>query len=261
MAIAVSIKNFSFSYGSHHILKDINLSIEDGEYAAIIGPNGAGKSTLIKCLNRILDGGVGSIELFGKDISQYSQKELGSLIGYVPQTSEQLFPYTVYEFVLMGRYPYFNPLSRISKEDKRVVDESIAICGITEFAQRSISDLSGGERQKVFLAAALAQQPKILLLDEPTAHLDPKYHMEIQQTICQISKDINMTVLHVTHDLNHLLYWSQKIIGFKNGVVCFDGLPDEILTNDNLYKTFGTHFLTVKHPSDQKDIIIPEVHG
>ena len=206
-------------------------------------------------------GGVGSIELFGKSLDQYSQKDLGKFMGYVPQTREQLLPYTVYEFVLMGRYPYLNPLSRVGREDRRIVDESLSTCGIDRFSQRMVNDLSGGERQKVYLAAALAQQPKVLLLDEPTAHLDPKYHMEIQNTICQISKDMNMTVLHVTHDLNYLLHWSQKIIALKNGEVCFYGTPDEVIKGDHLHKTFDTHFLVVPHPGDKRGIIIPEVNG
>jgi iron complex transport system ATP-binding protein len=257
----MKLDHFSFSYGEKPILNDITITIAQGEYTAVIGPNGAGKSTMLKCINRILKGGAGSIELFGKNIKQYSQKELGRLIGYVPQTRDHVFPYTVYEFVIMGRYPYFNPLSRVSKEDQRIVYEAMEKCGITQFSNRPIENLSGGERQKVYLAAALAQQPKILLLDEPTAHLDPKYHMEIQKTICQISEDRNMTVLHVTHDLNYLLHWSQKVIAMKEGKIHFCGIPEEILTHDHLYKTFDIHFLNIAHPRGQKNILVPEVHG
>jgi len=260
MSDAIKMDCFSFFYEEKPILNNISLTAAKGEYVAVIGPNGAGKSTMLKCINRILRGGSGSIEIFGKNIEQYSQKELGKLVGYVPQTRTHVFPYTVYEFVLMGRYPYLNPLSRISKEDRRIVNEVIEICDISQFFNCPIENLSGGERQKVYLAAALAQQPSILLLDEPTAHLDPKYHMEIQKTISQVSKEMGMTVLHVTHDLNHLLYWSQKVIAMKEGDICFCGVPEGILRDDNLFKAFGTHFLSITHPLDQKNIIIPEVH-
>ena len=257
----ISVQQFSFAYEEKLILDDINLSIAEGEYTAMIGPNGAGKSTLLKCLNRILKRGKGRIRLFDRNIEEYTQKELARLIGYVPQTREQVFPYTVYDFVLMGRYPYMSPLARVKNEDRRVVDEALEMCGIGQFAERSIQQLSGGERQKVYLAAALAQQPKILLLDEPTAHLDPKYHMEIQETICQVSRKMNITVLHVTHDLNYLLYWSQKVVALNDGRICFCDVPQKILEDDHLHKTFGTRFLTVAHPNRPIKLIIPEVSG
>ena len=257
----ISVQQFSFAYEEKLILDGINLSVAEGEYTAMIGPNGAGKSTLLKCLNRILKKGKGRIQLFGRNIEEYTQKELARLIGYVPQTREQVFPYTVYDFVLMGRYPYMHPLARVKNKDKRVVEEALEMCGISQFAGRSITHLSGGERQKVYLAAALAQQPKILLLDEPTAHLDPKYHMEIQKTICEVSRKMNITVLHVTHDLTYLLHWSQKVIALKEGKICFCDVPQKILENNHLYTAFQTHFLTVEHPGSRTPLIIPEVSG
>ena len=258
MSEAVKISQFSFYYGQKVILHDIDLSVKEGEYVSIIGPNGAGKSTLLKCLNRIIKGGHGSIELFGKDLQEYSQKELGRLIGYVSQTREQVFPYTVSEFVLMARYPYLSPLSRVSKEDTRVVEEALSMTNTTDFAHRKVSTLSGGERQKVYLAGALAQQPKILLLDEPTTHLDPRYHADIQQTISKICVRLKMTILHVTHDFSHIAFWSRKVIAIKGGRVHSIGTPDEILTRDRLKDIFETDFLLIPHPATRHNIIVAE---
>ena len=255
---AVVINQFSFHCGQKEILHDINFSVKEGEYVSIIGPNGAGKSTLLKCLNRIIKGGCGSIDLFGKDLQAYSQKELGRLIGYVSQNREQVFPYTVSEFVLMARYPYLSPLSRVSKQDTRVVEEALAMTDTTDFAHRRVSTLSGGERQKVYLAGALAQQPKILLLDEPTTHLDPRYHAEIQQTISAICARLKMTILHVTHDFSHIAFWSRKVIAIKAGRVHSTGTPDEILTRERLKDIFETDFLLIPHPSTRHNIIVAE---
>lgn len=258
MSEAVKISRFSFHYGQEEILHDIDLSVAEGEYVSIIGPNGAGKSTLLKCLNRIIKGGHGSIALFGKDLQGYSQKELGRLIGYVSQSREQVFPYTVFEFVLMARYPYLSPLSRVSKQDTRVVEEALSTTDTTDFAHRKVSTLSGGERQKVYLAGALAQQPKILLLDEPTTHLDPKYHAEIQQTISRICARLKMTILHVTHDFSHIAFWSRKVIAIKGGRVHSTGTPDEILTRDRLKDIFETDFILIPHPLTRHNIIVVE---
>ena len=255
---ALKINQLFFHYGKKQILNDINFSVSQGEYVSVIGPNGAGKSTLLKCINRITKGPEGSIELFGKNLNDYSQKDLGRMIGYVSQTSEQLFPFTVFEFVLMGRYPYRSPLSRVTKQDKAAIDQALSMTGLTDFVDRKVNTLSGGERQKVYLAGALAQQPKILLLDEPTAHLDPKYHAEIQKTISDICAHMGMTILHVTHDLNHIFSWSQKVIAIKEGRLYRMGVPEVLLTPEYLKDIFETDFLVMSHPITSRPIIVPE---
>lgn len=254
----IELKQFSFGYGPKEILHDINLAVREGEYVSMIGPNGAGKSTLLKCINRIAKGGRGQIKLFGKDLRAYTQKELGRLVGYVSQSREQVFPFTVFEFVLMGRYPYLSPLSRVSREDQRVVEETLLLTGLTRFSDRKVADLSGGERQKVYLAGALAQQPKILLLDEPTTHLDPKHHIEIQETISRICADLKITVLHVTHDLNHLFFWSRRIVAIKEGYLHAMGSSGEAVTAQQLNDIFQTEFLFMPHPLTKQPIVIPD---
>ena len=255
----LKIDDFSFSYNGENVIEAINLSFQEGDYVSIIGPNGAGKSTLLKCINRILTGGQGHIELYGKELRKYSQKSLAQLVGYVPQTVEPVFSYSVREFVSMGRYPYLKPFARLSKDDENVVDEAIRITGLSSFVHRNINQLSGGEKQKVYIAACLAQQPKILLLDEPNNHLDPKHRIEVQQTISDISRKLNITIVHVTHDLSHITYWSQKIVALHDGKIAFAGPPQDLISTDCLKKLYDTNFHLIPDPKTEETIIIPSV--
>lgn len=256
---AIVIDRCSFSYGTKKVLDNVSFFVQEGEYVSIIGSNGAGKSTLLKCINRIIKGATGSIEILGKPLSQYTQKELAQKVSYVSQNHDQVFPYTVYEFVLMGRYPYLSPFSRISKKDKEAVEEALALTGSSQFIHRKVFSLSGGERQKVYLAGALVQEPRILLLDEPTTHLDPKYQIEIQKTIINICSKLRIAVLHVTHDLAHLFFWSHKILALKSGQLIFNGIPEDILNDENLKTIFDAEFLLAAHPSSNQKIILPKV--
>lgn len=258
MNYAVEVNNFSFAYNGTEILHDISLSVEPGEYLSIIGPNGAGKSTLLKCLNRIVLGGHGNIRIFGRDVNSYEQKELGCLAAYLPQIREYSFTYTVYDFVMMGRYPHLKPFERESREDVRIVDELLALTELSDLKDRYIHTLSGGERQKVYLAASLAQQPKILLLDEPTTHLDPRHQVEIQETISRISAERKITVLHVTHELNHIVSWSHKVAAIKEGRILFAGTPEEVITEQKLQQVFDAPFFFLKHPKTNKAIVVPD---
>ncbi len=253
----INFTQFTIALYGKKILQDLTFSVEEGEYACIIGPNGAGKSTLLKCINRIVKGGSGSIELLGKNIQRYRQKELGKLIGYVPQEREQAFSYTVEEFVMMGRFPHLKPFRPPAALDQNHVREAIAIVGLNGLENRSVNTLSGGERQKVFLATALAQQPKILLLDEPTNHLDPKYTRAIQKIIQDVSAKWNVTVLHVTHDLS-LVAQVKKVVALKDGRLQWIGTPQEKMTPENLNGLFESEFLFVPHPVTRRTIVVQE---
>ena len=255
----IEIENLSCRYAHKEVLCGINLTAGAGEYVSIIGPNGAGKSTLLKCINRIVRHSQGSITLLGRPLERYAQKEIGRMIGYVAQGRERVFPYTVEDFVLMGRYPYLNPFSHVSAHDKRIVGEVLDLIGITGLAARQVMTLSGGEKQKVYLAAALAQQPQILLLDEPTTHLDPRYHAEIQKVISDICRRMRLTVLHVTHDLSHILFWSHKVIAIKDGRIFRQGEPSAVLTEEHLREIFEVGFLLTRHKYLDKPLVIPDI--
>ncbi len=254
----IKTHDLSFAYNGREVLHGVTLNIEEGEYVSVIGPNGAGKSTLLKCLNRIVLAEDGSVEIGQRPLAMYSQKELGQSIGYVPQIREHSFTFSVYEFVMMGRYPYLKAFEPERVEDRRIVREVLELAGLSEIEDRRINTLSGGERQKVYLAASLAQQPRILLLDEPTTHLDPKHQVEIQRIICNLSRRYRMTVLHVTHDFNHIMTWSHKVIALKGGKVFGCGTPQDILTSANMDRIFDVPFLFFKNPKTGQTVIVPE---
>ena len=185
----IEINNFSFAIGSKNILDSISLIVHEKEYLSIIGPNGAGKTTLLKCLMRIYSGGQGTITLKGVPLIEYSQKELARLISYVPQNDGRSLPFTVEEFVMMGRYPYLSPFTSLSKEDKKAVREALELTETVNLMDRHLGTLSGGELQTVYIAAALAQGASILLLDEPVTFLDPKHQDDILMILKKI-KDV-----------------------------------------------------------------------
>jgi iron complex transport system ATP-binding protein len=255
----IEITRFSFSISSKVILKDISLSVKEGEYISIVGPNGAGKTTLLKCLDRIYKGGNGDIRIAGKPLDKYSQKELARKLSYVPQADGRISPFTVYEFVMMGRYPHLSPFSSPGKEDKDAVHDALTITGISEFAERFLRTLSGGERQKVFIAAALAQGAKVLLLDEPTTFLDPKHQADVHRLLERANRERGFTVVSVTHDINSAVLTSRRILALKNGAVAFCGFADKFMNNEILQKIYEKSFLFVKHPQTGKTIVAPEV--
>ncbi len=254
----IEIADFSFSIGRKVILKDVSLTVRDGEYLAIIGPNGAGKTTLLKCIDRIYTGGTGTIKVDGRPLGRYSQRELAKLISYVPQTEGRLFPFTVHEFVMMGRYPHLSPFSAVTREDEAVVAEALTLTGTTEFAERHLDTLSGGERQKVFIAAALAQGAKILLLDEPTTFLDYKHRDEVNHLLRRLNRRSGVTVVAVMHDINIAAMSSDRVIALKEGSVVFRGDAKEVMHNDVLEQIYGKTFLFVEHPETARPIVVPE---
>ncbi len=253
----IEIEKFSFSINRKRILKDISLSIEQGEYVSIVGPNGAGKTTLIKCLNRILRNGTGTIKLAGKNIDEYRQKDLARITSYVPQANGHHFSFTVREFIMMGRYPYISPFSSTGPEDEISVDRAIEITGTKKWADRLITTLSGGERQKVLIAAALAQDAQVLLLDEPITFLDPGYQDEIYAILKSINHDRGITIVSATHDINSAVLHSKKIIALKGGALCFCGSPGGIMNNDKLCELYGKTFSLIDHPETGIPIILP----
>ncbi|TNF49061.1 ABC transporter ATP-binding protein [bacterium] len=254
----IEINHYSYSIGDKQILNDISLEVAKGEFLSVIGPNGAGKTTLLKCIDRIYRGGKGSIRISGKPIEAYSQKELARLISYVPQADERLFPFTAREFVLMGRYPHLSPFSSIKPEDIQEVNRIMDLTSIREFAHRNVRTLSGGERQKVFIAAALAQGASVLLLDEPTTFLDPKHERDVMQILVRLNRDEDITIVSVTHDVNNAVLSGDRILALKDGSVLFSGHSGELMDNSILKSIFDRDFLLAPHPVTGQRIVLPE---
>ena len=254
----IEIVNFSFYIDDKEILKNISFTVGEGEYISIVGPNGAGKTTLIKSLARIYNGGDGDIRIAGKPVGRYRQKELAQLVSYVPQADGRIFPFTVYEFVMMGRYPYLSPFSSPDEEDEHAVHDALDITDTSAFSERLLGTLSGGERQKVFIAAALAQGAKILLLDEPTTFLDPRHEADVYRLLARANRERSVTIVSVTHDFNNAVMTSQRVLALKDGAVAFWGRAEELMNNEVLQRIYEKSFLFVKHPRTGKNIVAPE---
>ncbi|MGM0502438.1 MAG: ABC transporter ATP-binding protein [Bacillota bacterium] len=248
----LEIDGVHFNYQSESVLKDVNFKLAPGEVLALLGPNGSGKSTLLKCINRILKPQVGSILLDGSATSDYHQQKMAQCVGYVPQQGENNFPTTVFETVMMGRKPYIN--FKAQEQDLKIVARIIEQLGLAEVAQRNINQLSGGQQQKVVVARALAQEPEVLLLDEPTSNLDLKHQLEILNLIKEQVQHNISSVLAV-HDLSLAARYSDKIIILRDGkIFAAGGL--EVLTPENLEAVYEVK-VNVEDFNGRK-IIIPE---
>ena len=234
----LEIKNLSSGYDGVDIIKNINLSIKKCENLFIIGPNGCGKSTLLKTIANIIEYR-GSIKIDDKEILSLDRKNLARKVGLMSQVSEIYFPYTVYETVSLGRYPYSKGIfDTLSKEDKNIILENISKVGLTEFKDKMITELSGGQVQRVFLAKLFAQNPDIILLDEPTNHLDLKYQIELLEYVCHWAKSKNKIVIGVLHDLNLVHHFADSVVMLQNGEVISNGNPKNVLNGEKLKEVY-----------------------
>lgn len=242
MKYAIQTENLHVSLSGKEILRGVSLDIAQGEYVSIIGPNGAGKTTLIRCMLGMYPY-QGSVQIAGTECSEANPRELARQISYVPQTHDIEFPLPVFDFVMMGRYPYLSQLSPAQKKDIQAVENALAITGIAAFRDRLLRTLSGGERQKVYIAAALAQETPVMLLDEPATFLDWKHQAEVMQLLKKINQECGATIVTVNHDLNSAAHGSDRIIALKNGAVLLDGSPADLIQPEPLEQLFETTFI------------------
>ena len=214
--------------GESHILKGISIHAKEKEFVGIIGPNGSGKSTLLKCIYRILQPSTGAIFLNNKNIKEFSMKESAKKMAVVSQHNNYNFDFTVSDMVLMGRAPHKKFIEKDNAQDYKIMKESLEKVGMTDFEKRSFSSLSGGEKQRIILARALAQKTECLILDEPTNHLDIKYQLQFMDTV----KALGVTVISAIHDLNIAALYCDKIYAIKEGKIVKLGTPTEVLTKE-----------------------------
>lgn len=239
---AVDVERLTLRIAGNAILEDVSFSIRPGEWFSIIGPNGAGKTSLLKCLNRIHRNFSGSVRIYGQDHADLSQRRLARHMAYVPQADARHFGFTAREFVLLARYPHLSPFTNVKKADLDAADEALRMMGCETFADRSMATLSGGERQKVILAAALAQGASILLLDEPTTFLDYRHQVDISARLRELHRCGDVTIVSVTHDVSQAVAESDRILALRNGQGAFCDTPDKLLEADTLDTIFDTSF-------------------
>lgn len=247
----LSVENLSFKYPSRSILKEIEFSIQPGECLAILGVNGAGKSTLLKCINRILKPQNGSVFIEKTDARKLAGIELAKRIGYVSQSS-QPSRQTVFDTVMLGRKPYIK--WDVTQNDLEIVNQIIEMLNLEKYSLRYIDELSGGELQKVIIARALAQEPKVLLLDEPTSSLDLKNQLEVVELVKKIVKEKQMAAVVTMHDLNLALRFADKFVFMKDSEIFATG-GLEVMNSENIRNVYS---VSVKVKTcDDLPVVIP----
>lgn len=233
----LEIRNLSFSFGRRSILGDISFAVPAGAVVSLVGPNGSGKTTLLRCIVGAVDLESGSILVDGQQVGRKNRQQMAERIGYVPQMEANGFPATVFDTVLLGRKPYihWNP----SNYDLDVVSETLLLLGLEKFALRDTNELSGGEKQKVLIARAIAREPEMLILDEPTSSLDLKHQLEILELINHLTKQNGISVIMAMHDLNLATMYSDRIVMIKQGSILGNGPPKELMTVENIRLLYG----------------------
>jgi cobalamin transport system ATP-binding protein len=248
MNTCYQLEKVCFRYSDQWVLEDFSLEVREGEILGIIGPNGSGKTSLLKLMAGLLRPQTGRITLGDQDLAQLSPRELAHRTAVVPQENHVLFPFTVAEVVLMGRFVHQNGWGWESAEDLRVAQAVIRLMDLESVAQRTFQELSGGERQRTIIARALAQQAPILLLDEPTAYLDIKHQLEIYATLRRLNQDKGVTIVVVSHDLNLASQYCHRLLLLHEGRAFRTGSPAEVLTVEHLRIVYGCEVIIDQHP-------------
>jgi len=258
----VELRNVSFAYPASaerrtrpFALSDLSLEISAGEIIGVIGPNSSGKTTLIRLLTRVLEPAVGEIRLEGVPVGRLSRTDLARRVAVVPQGILPQFPFTVGELALMGRYPHDPGRYFESPRDRAVAREAMEATGVLELADMPLEHLSGGERQRAVIARALAQEPRVLILDEPTAHLDLRYQVEAAALLRRLNRERGMTILLVSHDLNLAAEVCDRLLLLDGGRPAAIGSPEAVLDEALLGSVFGCGVVVDKSETTRRPVV------
>jgi len=236
--ILLEMEDLWSGYQGKDVLKGVNLKIKRGEFLGLIGPNGSGKTTLLRSMSKILTPRRGKVLYRGKDIAKIGAKKLAQRIAVVPQLSVFTFSFTVEDFVLLGRIPYLPRFYLERKEDYLAAEEAMRLTKTLSFRERRINELSEGEKQRVVIARSLAQDPELLLLDEPAAHLDIRYQLEVFNLLRQLNQEKGITIVLVSHDLNLASQYASRLVLVNGGKIFSEGRPSEVITEENIQKVY-----------------------
>ena len=241
----ISVNNIYFSYNSVNVLDNICFTIGDGEFVSILGPNGSGKSTLIKCINRILRVKQGSILLGGENIDTFSLRQLSTLVSYVPQYTNNKNTSSVYEILELGRCPYIT--WKLKSSDREAIEKVIEDLNLKPFLKKSFSELSGGEQQKVKIGRALVQEPKVILLDEPTNNLDLRHQVGVLSLLSEIVKNRGISAIMAIHDISLAAKYSYSVILLNKGKIVDMGKPADVINKQNIKSIYNVDVDVVNH--------------
>ena len=256
-APALAFEDVRLRIGPREILRGVTLELGRGEMVGLAGPNGSGKTTLLRVASGVLPAGAGSVRVRGRPTASFSRRELARELAVVPQDAQIAFPFRAGEVVLMGRSPYLGPLGFETGADVRLAEEAMARVGIASLAERSILELSGGERQLVMVARALAQDARVLLLDEPTAHLDLRYKIVVLDLVREFVRT-GRSALVVSHDLTLAARTCDRIALLREGALMATGAPADVITPQNLRTTFGIDADVLTAP-DGTPLVVPRL--
>ncbi len=253
---SIEARDIAFSYDVRPLFDGLSVAVGDGEFVGLVGPNGSGKTTFLNLLTRVLKPSRGRITVDGDDVESYSARSLARKIAVVPQESSFVFPFTVAEIVLMGRAPHVDTILE-REEDFEIAAEAMKMTGVDHLASRPVTHLSGGEKQGVVIARALAQRPSILLLDEPTAFLDIKHQVDIYDILVELNRERGMTIIAVSHDLNLASHYCERVLVFKEGRLKFDGPPQEAITPDTVRDVYGADVVVRTNSQTGRPFVLP----
>ncbi|MGC4952476.1 ABC transporter ATP-binding protein [Actinomadura citrea] len=246
----------TLAYDKRTIAEDLDVAVPEGSFTVIVGPNACGKSTLLRALARILKPTAGTVVLDGRPIADWPAKKLARTLGLLPQSSIAPEGITVADLVSRGRYPHQSLLRQWSREDERVVAESMAATGVGDLADRHVDELSGGQRQRVWIAMVLAQQTPLLLLDEPTTYLDIAHQIEVLDLCARLHEE-GRTVVAVLHDLNHAARYATHMIAMRDGRIAAEGAPSAVVTADLVEQVFRLPCRVIDCPETGTPLVVP----
>ena len=254
---ALRVEHIEYAYEKESIIKDISFNIKKGEFISIIGPNGSGKSTLLKTLNHIYTPSKGEVYLYGEKIKNIKRQDIAKKISLVPQETHINYEFTVKDIVTMGRHPYKRRFERENPQDQSIVEEALKLTSTLDLKDRFITEISGGEKQRVIIAKALAQNSSIILLDEPTSSLDINHQIEVLNLLKNLNKEKKTTVIIVLHDINLAARYSDKIIFLNDGEIISQGSPEEVITEENIKKAYDMEIYLETNKHTNSPYLIP----
>jgi iron complex transport system ATP-binding protein len=251
------IHDLRFAYSQTPVLNGISAEIHPGDFVALVGPNGAGKSTLLKILAGLNRRYAGTVEFDGTSLAKVTAHDLSRRVAFVPQETHVVFPFSVNQMVLMGRAPHQSTSLFDSGIDIERAEYAMRLTDTLDLAKKAFTELSGGERQRVVLASALAQDPEVLLLDEPTVYLDLKHQIHFYDIVERLNREHRMTIVSVTHDVNLAARYARRMIAMRAGRFVADGVPESVLTPEHLYEIFEVSVAVFKRTDGRGSYIIP----